>query len=108
MRWCSDQGIPHSQLLAWDPEDRSKLHAYLTESSAQCQLCGTAPWEWEEDPFAYEAMVVMCHGCAIKEMSKDDAEDQPGTRVSLVPKAIAQAAREAPKRTPKRRRASSG
>lgn len=104
MKWCADHGLRHSELLAWDPEDRSKLMAFLMEDSARCGSCGTAAWEWNEDPFAYEAMPTQCHGCMIKEMSQEEAADQPGTRIALVPKAVAKAAREAPKKAPRRRR----
>lgn len=104
MKWCAEVGKPHSELLAWDAEDRSKLMAFLVEESAKCQLCGTSQWEWDDDPFVYEAMAVRCHGCMVKEMANDDAADSPGTRITLIPKAVAQAAREAPKSVPTRRR----
>lgn len=76
--------------------------AYLLESSSKCQMCGTAAWEWEEDRDAYEATAVMCRGCLIKEAAQEDAPDIPGTRVTLVPKAVADAMKNAPKRLPGR------
>lgn len=72
--------------------------AYLLESGAKCQQCGTADWEWEEDRFAYEPVSLQCHGCYLKAVAHDDASDVPGTRVALVPKAVATAMREAPKK----------
>lgn len=104
MKWCADSGIAHSELLAWDPDDRSKLMAFLIEDSARCAMCGTSPWEWEEDPYVYEAMPNTCHGCAIKEYSSELSGDRPGTRITLVPKAVAQAIREAPPKPPPARR----
>ena len=104
MKWCADTGTAHSELLAWEPDDRSKLMAFLIEHSGQCQECGTSQWEWDEDPFVYEAMPKTCPGCAVKEFSRDLAGDKPGTRITLVPKAVAQAIRAAPPKPPMRRR----
>lgn len=96
--WCTDHGLPHSTLLEWSPEDRAKLQAYLMESAAQCSMCGTSPWEWEQDRFAYEAAVSHCRGCAIKEDASEDAPKTAGSTVVLVPKAVARARREAGQR----------
>jgi hypothetical protein len=105
MKWCAEVGMAHSELLAWDPADRSKLMALLIEDAARCQLCGTADWEWDEDPYVYEAMPKTCRGCATKEFSQELAGDSPGTRITLVPKATAQAIRRnPPKSSPKIRR----
>jgi hypothetical protein len=96
--------MPHSELLAWSDEDRSKMMAFLLEESARCQNCGTSPWEWEEDPFAYEAVTMRCEGCARKEFAREDAADQAGTRIALVPKVLANQMAAAPKSAPRRRR----
>jgi hypothetical protein len=90
--WCSDHGLPHSHLLGWSFEDRAKLVAYLLESSARCQMCGTSPWEWEEDPHAYEAGLELCRGCMIKDTEAEDdtAPRIKGQRVVLVPKRVAE------------------
>lgn len=103
MAWCSEHGLPHSELLEWDHNDRAKLAAYLMESAARCVSCGTAAWEWEEDPYAYEAMPMQCHGCYIKEVSAEP-DSQPGTRITLLPKRRAQEIRDTPKQAPTRRR----
>lgn len=103
MSWCSDHGLPHSALLDWSNDDRAKLAAYLTESGQRCSMCGTAPWEWEEDRFAYEALPIQCHGCYLKEIGREE-DMQPGTHMSLVPKRRAQQIRDTPKRAPTRRR----
>jgi hypothetical protein len=83
--------------------DRAKLVAYLIESSSVCQSCGTAEWEWEEDRYAYEAIVVRCHGCAVKDASADEAKDKPGARISLMPTRQARELASKPSRRPSRR-----
>ena len=105
VEWCSQHGLAHSELLAWSDEDRSKLMAFLLEDASRCQMCGTSQWEWEEDPFAYEAMSMHCEGCARKEFAREDAEEQAGTRIALVPRTRAAEMRSAPKVAPRRRRA---
>lgn len=55
--------MPHSEFLAWDDEDRMKALAFLMEKAERCQMCGTAPWEWEQNRHAYEAVEHFCHGC---------------------------------------------
>lgn len=59
--------------------------AFLLESSARCQSCGTSAWEWEQDRYAYTPITVQCMGCYIKEVARED--DAPaGSRITLVPK----------------------
>lgn len=101
MAWCSEHGLPHSALLDWSPTDRAKLAAYLIESSSRCQLCGTAEWEWEDDRFAYEPIAKQCYGCYRKEIYEEDATKQPGTHITLIPKAQALALRNTPKKAPR-------
>lgn len=93
--WCADHGLPHSALLAWDPVDRAKLTAHLMESAARCSMCGTSPWEWAEDRYAYEAALNHCPGCAMKEAASEDAPTGSGSTVVLVPRKVAAARREA-------------
>lgn len=100
MRWCSEHGLPHSHLLGWDPVDRAKLVADLLEASSRCQLCGTSPWEWEADQFAYEPAQETCRGCYLKESAEDDVSSTRGTRIVLIPKRVAEARRVRPKRRP--------
>lgn len=85
MGYCSDKGISHSEFLSWTPEDRAKTLAYLLEHAATCQLCGTAPWEWEENKFAYEPTEKYCHGCYLKSVTSEGAGSLPGTTVELTP-----------------------
>lgn len=54
------------------------------EKADLCQLCGTAKWEWEENPYAYDADEVFCKGCYIRDVSSD-GDKLPGTRIELVP-----------------------
>lgn len=93
MAWCAEHGLPHSALLSWDPEDRAKLTAHLMESASQCSMCGTSPWEWSEDRFAYEAAVHHCPGCAMKAAASEDVPPSSGSTVVLVPRAVAVARR---------------
>lgn len=53
-------------------------------------MCGTAEWEWEEDRFAYKPITVQCHGCYLKSVAEEGEQRAPGTRITLVPKALAQ------------------
>lgn len=48
-------------------------------------MCGTAPWEWEEDRYAYEPVAQRCHGCYLKDTAQEDSKNLPGTTVVLVP-----------------------
>lgn len=85
MGWCSDKGIPHSQLLEWDEEDRAKLHAWLIEETGRCPLCGTMHWEWEENRFAYTAVEKSCPGCYARHIAGEETGRLPGTTIVLVP-----------------------
>ena len=61
------------------------------ENAAKCSTCGTAEWEWEEDPFAYHPVFHVCKGCQKRELlSSDDAERPKGTTVRLVDKVSAE------------------
>lgn len=86
MSYCHEKGIPHSKFLLWDPEDRAKVLAYTMESAARCNMCGTAPWEWEENRYAYTAVDELCQGCYQKSVFTDqESRSLPGTNVKLVP-----------------------
>lgn len=105
MRWCAEHGLPHSALLAWEPEDRAKLTAWLLEDAQRCTMCGTAPWEWEENPYAYEPVQTTCRGCQLKENAADDvAASARGSRIELVPGRVAERRRRTPRRAPGLRR----
>lgn len=83
--YCVEKGIPHEEFLDWEPESRAKVLAYLLEQGEQCQLCGTAGWEWEENKYAYDVQEVFCPGCYRREVSNDGSDKLPGTRIELVP-----------------------
>jgi hypothetical protein len=86
MSYCFEKGIPHSKFLKWEGEDRAKTLAYALESSQRCSSCGTAPWEWEENKFAYTALDEFCQGCYQKSVFSDtQGSSLPGTNVRLVP-----------------------
>lgn len=97
MAFCHEHGISHSHFLggpdAWTPEDRAKVVAFGMEKSMRCNMCGTADWEWEEDPYAYEAVQSLCYGCQKKDLVRTDPEfeDRPGISIVLLPKKVAQA-----------------
>lgn len=81
--------------MSWSAEDRSKLTAHLMESASRCQLCGTSPWEWEQDRNAYEAAVNQCWGCYIKDAADDDQPKTAGSNIVLVPTRVAERRRAA-------------
>ncbi len=103
MEWCADNGVPHSQFLAWAPEDRAKLIATLLERNGRCQSCGSAEWEWESDPGAYVPMMHVCQGCRILYASEEENETSLGARMVLVPKRRAAEIAATPKRIRRRR-----
>jgi len=87
MAFCNEKGIPHSVYLEWAPEDRAKAMAFQMESALRCSMCGTAPWEWEDNRFAYAAVEEFCQGCYQKSVFGDTESNKslPGTNVKLVP-----------------------
>lgn len=57
------------------------------EKAEFCQMCGTAPWQWEEDRFSFEPVLEVCHGCEKKDILRDDdAKLPPGASIVLIPK----------------------
>lgn len=103
MEWCADNGVPHSQFLAWQPSDRAKLIATLLERNSRCQSCGTADHEWEEDSGAYVPMVNVCQGCRVLYAAEEENETSLGARMVLVPKRRAAEIAASPKRIRRRR-----
>jgi hypothetical protein len=86
MSYCSEHGIPHSEYLEWEAEDRSKLIAYLLENSERCSMCGTAGWEWKENKYAFTPVDEFCQGCYQKAVFGDtQGSSLPGTNVKLIP-----------------------
>lgn len=61
------------------------------EKASRCGMCGTSEEEWAEDPYAYDAVRVVCPGCMRRETMSDD-KDAPmgkGASIKLLPKAAA-------------------
>lgn len=85
MTFCNEQAMPHSEFLSWDQDDRDKAVAQMMEKSGYCSLCGTAEWEWEENPHAYTPEERVCRGCYMKESASEDAGSMHGTSIELVP-----------------------
>jgi hypothetical protein len=85
MSLCNEWGMPHSEFLEWEPDDRSKALAFAIEKGQKCGLCGTADWEWEEDKRAYTPIEHFCLGCYYKGQLEEDSGSQKGTTVQLVP-----------------------
>lgn len=84
MALCDEYKIPHSVFLGWSAEDRSKALAYRYEKAERCTMCGTASWEWEENPRAYMVEEHHCMGCYIRHVSNEDQHKLPGTTIELV------------------------
>lgn len=61
------------------------------ESGERCSSCGTSPWEWDEDSFAYMAVRQTCLGCQRKDLMRDEEEGKApaGSSVVLIPRAAA-------------------
>lgn len=102
MEWCATHGVAHSDFLDWSDEDRAKLIAYILESRGRCSSCGTSQWEWDDDPFAYEAMRHVCKGCMILYAAEEDNDRSLGSRMVLIPHKRAKEIQAKPKRIRRR------
>jgi hypothetical protein len=79
MRFCNQIGIAHDRFLEeWSEEARAKALAYELYKAQICEMCGTAPWEWDESQggtrFAYEPVEEICPGCEKKDWLRDDGD----------------------------------
>ena len=92
MSYCGPLGLPHSQFLSWDADDRDKAIVWALQRAQACPSCGTSPDEW--DPAlgghdrAYVTELHQCWGCHTKaeaEKRHKTRMDQPGVHVVLVP-----------------------
>lgn len=84
MSLCNDWGIPHSEFLSWDAEDRSKAMAFISVKNEHCQLCGTAQYEWDENRRAYEPVESFCMGCYLKAGAEEGETYLPGSSITLI------------------------
>lgn len=84
MSLCNEWGIPHSEFLAWDAEDRAKAMAFVMVKSERCELCGTAQYEWDENRRAYEPVETFCMGCYLKHGAEEGQSYPPGTSITMI------------------------
>lgn len=84
---CQKYQITHTQYMHWEPDDQAKALAFFIEESQRCQMCGTASWEWEDNPYAYEPIAQLCKGCYLKDTAQEDSKNLPGTQIVLEPSA---------------------
>lgn len=95
--YAVDKGIPwHEYLARWTNADRAIVQAVLAEHALRCQICGTAPWEWENadgslNPGAFRAVSSVCLGDAALERmrkSQEGGSGVPGSSLRLVPEDV--------------------
>lgn len=111
MAYCEDKAIPHSVFKGrvvgpgdpyWLDEDQAKVIAYRLEKAQRCHKCGTAGWEWETDPHAYEPKIDVCIGCVKLEAARKDISPGDQTKsLYLAPRRVADAIRRLPIRRPR-------
>lgn len=65
-------------------------------------MCGTSPWEWEEDRYAYEPITKQCWGCYIRDGADQDTDRVLGSRVVLVPQKQAEKLQNKENKRPER------
>lgn len=90
MRFCNEHGIPHSELLDWEPDDRAKMLGYMAYESSICSMCNTGRWEWDPkhggSRFAYEPVEEICPGCEKKDWYRDNQDERrAGSFIILQP-----------------------
>lgn len=95
--YAVDKGIPWKKYVKdWDLESRSVVQAVLAERALRCQVCGTAPWEWEDadgllNPGAFRATSHVCLGDAAMDKlrkSQENGPSVPGSSIRLVPEEV--------------------
>lgn len=93
MAYCGPRGIPLSEFLNWHPDDQQAALAWQSEESLKCPRCGTADWQWEEDPNFAHAEAYVCRGCNLRgheeKAQQKTAEHMPGLHVRLIPREVA-------------------
>lgn len=89
MAYCGPRGIPLSTFLQWPADDQAAALSWLAEDRLRCTSCGTAEWEWEADPDAYQAEARVCMGChrsgLERKAMQQTAEHMPGLYIRLTP-----------------------
>lgn len=90
MDYCGPLGLPRSEFLRWDRDDRDAAIVWAMRRAAACQSCGTRPEEWDPEQggsdFAYVAEIRGCRGCETRESAqKQITKDAPaGMHVVLI------------------------
>lgn len=51
--------------------------AWQIDQRGRCGKCGTSPWEWDDDPDAYEPDGLMCLGCEALDKENERRRDEP-------------------------------
>ena len=92
--YCNEHGIPHSEFLEWDIEDRCKALAFMVAKSEECALCGTAQWEWDESRTAYYPVQHRCHGCYVTKAESENIDHTTGDTIKLLKNTPQQRARQ--------------
>ena len=84
MDYCGPKGIPLSSFLSWTVDDQDAALWWQAELNLRCRNCGTAEWEWEQDPYAYGVVQKVCKGCAMTQAAQRQAEEKTaGMKFSL-------------------------
>lgn len=78
MAYCGPRGIPHSEFLSWPLDDQAKALGWMAEDAQKCSECGTADWEWMEDPNAYHAGPHVCRGCTAVAVARQEYASYAG------------------------------
>ena len=85
MAVCAHYRIPHSTLLDWPADDRSKAIWWHIRTKTTCSGCGTRPEEWDEDlggdRHAYAATEYRCPGCEQVQAKQASLGDEQGRGV---------------------------
>lgn len=89
MAYCGPRGIPLSTFLNWPVDDQVAALSWMAEDGLRHHACGTAEWEWEQDPDAYTAEARVCPGChrigLERKAWEKSADHIPGLQIRLVP-----------------------
>lgn len=90
MNYVGPRGIPLSEFLQWAPDDQQAALAWQADQNERCPHCGTAEWEWEQDPMFAATETRVCRGCNLRgheqKAQSKTAEHMPGLYVALVPR----------------------
>jgi hypothetical protein len=86
MAYCGPKGIPLSTFLSWPVDDQQAALVWQAEESLKCPNCGTADWQWEQDPDFAEPETRICIGCQMLDIERennDKGKRAPGQQIRL-------------------------